>query len=269
MTNALVSRGEGVRGSLFPRIPTFVSPVYLVACVLFLGCAGVVPLPTRTKGPAGAEAAQKVDVEFIRVGQTSRAEVLEKLKWADVGVQSDNFFLGRWSTSTFGTFVVVAGLPAEGYGAARRHWAVHNALVEFDDKSVVKRYAVFGDTSLVSELSRLAAQEKTVDLAAPKEISVEHLSSAHASRGGFQPAKIILSRDFFEFKEDEKERHNFKIALAKVTRVGPPPSGGSDATYIRLLIHFAQKTKAGKVMEIRITVPDLTLLLKFLAQNQT
>jgi hypothetical protein len=139
--------------------------------LLLSGCAGVVSLSSRTKTPAHQEINQKVSAKFIVAGQTTKADVLANLKPVDAGVESDRFFLGRWSTSNKGGWIFLRGYSSCA-GGSSRPWKNTNALVEFDDHDVVARYAVFGDGSVVARLSALAAQEKPVGFDPPRELQV-------------------------------------------------------------------------------------------------
>jgi hypothetical protein len=56
----------------------------LLLCVTLTGCIGATPLPKRTRTPEGTEV-KDVDLTFIHPGQTTRAEVREKLKLLDTG----------------------------------------------------------------------------------------------------------------------------------------------------------------------------------------
>ena len=68
-------------------------------CAILLGCIGATPLHKRTRTPEGT-VVRDIDLSFLHPGQTTRAEVKEKLKLIDTGYQGDHFFLGRWSSST-------------------------------------------------------------------------------------------------------------------------------------------------------------------------
>jgi hypothetical protein len=242
----------------------------LAACAISIGCvAGVVPLPTRTRGATGEEAKQHLRPDFIRPGHTSRAEVTEKLAWADAGLGADNFFLARWSKSNWGTFEafldpLTQSTSHPGGGAGQRHWEMYNALVEFDDQGVVKQSTVFGDSSLVKELSLIVVREKPADFSEPQKIWVDHYwhRTLHA-------ATIILSKGNFEVQENGNKGHNFQIASKKVVSLESQTAGGNvDLQRMHELIHFAEKTEAGTQMSVRISVQDLLVLLKFLAQDQ-
>src|SRR5713226_4051618 len=112
-----------------------ISIVLLLLCLLMPGCAGVTRVPERARTPQGSE--KKIDLSFMQPGQTTRAEVAEKLKQVDTGFQSDHFFLGRWNSSKWGGWIAAVGLGTSAGGAAR-FWHDVNLLLEFDDKGTLK-----------------------------------------------------------------------------------------------------------------------------------
>jgi hypothetical protein len=232
------------------------------ACPLLSSCAGVVPMSTHTQTSSNQEIKQKIKTNFVVPGQTTKADVLANLKLVDTGVESDTFFLARWSSSNTGGWLFLCGY-IDCVGGTSRLWKTTNALVEFDDHNLVTRYAVFSDGSLVAKLSPLAAQEKIVSFDVPREIQVEHISHVNEERY----ATLILASDTFEVRESGKKASNFQINRAAVTgvRVGRYGSGQFPRTVAR--INFREKTKTGNSLLVRLSVPDLFLLLEFCNQH--
>jgi hypothetical protein len=70
-------------------------------------------VPTKTISVSGATG-KKLDLEFIKVGATTREEVGQKLGWVDAGIKDDKLFLGHWADSSW----VVAWAAGGGYSAA-------------------------------------------------------------------------------------------------------------------------------------------------------
>src|SRR5258706_2492798 len=116
------------------------SALPLLLCLTLPGCMGVTRLPARVRTPQGSQ--KPLDLSFLQTGQTTRAEVIEKLKLIDTGFQSDHFFLGRWNSSEWGGLVFAVGL-GNSTGSAARFWHDVNLLVEFDEKATVKSYVSF------------------------------------------------------------------------------------------------------------------------------
>jgi hypothetical protein len=241
----------------------------MAAGLLLSGCAGVTPLPTRTKTPANEVLKQKVSANFIVAGQTTKAEVLAKLSSVDAEVEGDQFFLARWSSSNKGGWFFLCG-NANCVGNAARLWKTANALVEFDDQDLVARYAVFGDGSLVARLSPLAAKQMTVDFDHPQTlyVQIENLQYGGTS------ATLILGRDTFELRGTEytrgirhptKRSADFETNRAAVANVRIRVGGVFPL--IPLQIRFNEKTRIGKKMNVQMSVPDLFLLLEYLNQR--
>lgn len=241
--------------------------VALVVAALSLcqGCL-VVPVraPTRTNGLAGK--IEKINLDFLQAGKTTRQEVTEKLGETDTSVKEDRFFLGRWATSKWGVLWMVSG----GYNAAggwNRGWARHNVLIAFDENNLVQQFRQFPDEDLVRQLSAWVAEGhgQPLDLSAPIELPVEH---RHGSGVGF-PGTLVLSSDSFEFRENEK--HNFKISPQQIRDIQLTSVGHgdkSDPRYLNETIHFTQKNNVGGKMTIHVDVPTVMTLVKYLAQTR-
>jgi len=239
-----------------------------MAAGLLSGCAGITPLPTHTKTPTNEELKQKVSAKFILPGQTTKADVLTNLQSFDAGIDNNQFFLARWSSSNKGGWIFLCGYYSC-VGDASRLWKTTNALVEFDDQDLVTRYAVFGDGSLVSKLSPLAAQEKAaVSFDPPREVRIEHL------KGAWNPATLVLGKDTFALRESVVHRGlrhsststlDFQINRAAVENVQIGLAGAFPEVHAQ--IHFREKTKTGEMMSVQMSVSDLFLVLEFLSQN--
>ena len=193
------------------RIP---ATSYAIGCLLLSGCAGVVPLPTHTETPAQVQIKEKVTAKFVVPGQTTKGEVLAKLSSVDSGISDDQFFLARWSSSNKVGFALLCGYISC-MGGGSRLWKTSNALLEFDDHNLVKRYSVFGDNALVTKLSPLAAQEQNMKFDDLREIQAEDIGHYNVI-----PATIILVRNTFELRESRKDDgRSYQIERNMVRRI--------------------------------------------------
>ena len=257
---------------LLSGVSRFIRSGTYVACVaaglLLSSCAGITPLPTRTKTPEYGELKQKVSANFIVPGQTTRADVVTNLKSVDAGMENNQFFLARWSSSNKGGWLFLCGYT-NCVGGASRLWKTANALVEFDDADLVVRSAVFGDGSLVAKLSPLAAQHEAISFDPPQEIHVDHLKAAV-----WNPATLVLGKDTLALRESvfhQGLRHSststldFQINRTAVENVRTGLGSIFPAVHVR--IHFSEKTKVGRLMNVQMSVSDLFLLLEFLNQH--
>ncbi len=251
----------------------FRTPATVAMCVALVAaatslCQGclVVPVraPTRTNGNSGAM--EKISVDFLQSGKTTRDEVTAKLAGTDTGIRDKQLFVGRWATSKWGVLWMIAGNNS-GAGGWNRGWARHNVLISFDDQNIVQQFRQFSDEDLVKQLSAWVAEGRCqpLDFSAPMEVPVDH---RHGSGAGF-PGTLILTNDSFEFRENEK--HNFKIPPQQILDIQLTSIGHgdkSDPRYLNETIHFTQKTNIGGKMTIRADVPTIMTLVKYVAQTR-
>ena len=241
----------------------------VAAGFLCQGCL-MLPLraPTRTNGNSGAM--QKINLDFIQSGKTTRDEVTAKLGSTDTGIRDKQLFVGRWASSKWGVLWVVGG----GYSAAggwNRGWARHNVLIAFDENNVVQQFRQFSDDELVSQLSASVAQGQgePLDLSAPIELPVEHRHSSGRTSGG----TFILGADSFSYREEDGAgKQNFTVSPKQIKDLSLTSIGQgdkSDPRYMNQTIHFAEKTKAGGSMTVRVSVPEVLVLVKYLAQKRS
>ncbi len=246
-------------------------PVVLL-CSTLLGCIGATPLPQRIKTVQGPEL-KHLDMTFLQAGQTQRAEVLEKLAAIDAQVDSRKFFVGRWSTSKWGTWVILCGYISCAGGAGRL-WSVANLLIEFDGDRV-KTFEVFPDHELAGRLAVVAASDDPIDFTQPREITLLPAPGSSGQSAVYPCGKITLSKDAFDFAEGcgAKKPRDFTIEHSKVLRVTTPRFSAVDAQASSPVIHFQEKVKAGTIgsrrqMTVQMSVPDLVVLLKYVGQKQ-
>lgn len=272
-TTSPPARGmRGIRASLAGRITL---PILTSSLFFSQGCVVPMRAPTRSIGPGGAEVKGKIDLGFIQPGKTSRDEVIQKLSWMNRDIKDQRFFLGRWSSSSWGTDSVVAlpALAGVGYEKWDRHWGAHNVLVEFDDKDVVKRYRVFPDSELVRELSARVAENPgpPLDLSKPIKVSIQHLYGPKKSSFG----EFLLGTDSFSYREDGDEpKHDFQISPKEIQKFRLAGSRIQDDAHYSShqwsdqMIYFTRRTAVGQKMTIRLRVGDLMLLVKYLSQTK-
>ena len=265
-TSPPTRRMRGTRASLVVRITLLI----MTSSLLFSqGCLVPMRAPTRSIGPGGEEVKGKIDLGFIQAGKTSRDEVIEKLSWMNRGLKDQRFFLGRWSSSSWGTdFMVPLGLSGAGYESWNRHWGTHNVLVEFDVKDVVKRYRVFPDSELVQELFARVAENRgpLLDLSTPIKISIQHLYGRKKHSDG----EFLLGADSFSYHENaDNLKHDFQISPKEIQKFHLAGSRTQDdVQYSDQTIFFTKRTAVGQKMTMRLRVADLMLLVKYLSQTK-
>jgi hypothetical protein len=207
------------------------------------------------------ELGTKIDLDFIQIGSTTRQEVVKKLLEIDTGLKHERLFWGRWATSSWQIVYGAMGTSGGGGGGSSRAWEGRNAMIEFDEKGFVKAYRVVPDKSVVKELTSWVAREASSEFPTPVEITVLH---RHALTSSYNLSKLTLTEDFFEFQELKDGSHNFRIAPEKVKRVRMARREDPDPAYFISSIHLREKTKAGRKITVKIAIPSLIVLLKYL-----
>ncbi len=254
---------------IFERAKTLFALICVFLCSLCVSCIIFpVRVPTRTKTPLSTERKTKIKVNFIQVGSTSRADVLNNLGWINTGIQEENFFWGRWTSSAW-RWVWAVGAGGGGALGSNRVWGSHNLLVEFDEKGLVKSYSVFNDGAILKRLCATLTQRmrEPLNLSPPIEIQVQH---RHAREAQYEPAKLILDKESFEFKEFTKKSHSFEISPAKITRFSHAstfvrdPSSNASIIYS---VHFGVKTNAGKKITLALGPKALMVLARYFVQT--
>jgi hypothetical protein len=236
-------------------------------CAVFTACIGATPSPKRTRTATGTETK---DISFIHPGQTTRAEVKEKLKLIDTGYEGEHFFLGRWSSSTWGGWFVLAGYY-NGVAGGGRVWKSGNLLVQFDAAGLVTSSTPFEDAKAVPLLAPVAA-DTPLQLTPPLELQVKYWKTKAANER-FE-ARIVLSASTFDFEEmgEQKKRHKFAVPAQDLLRVETPitlriPDPALTAQRLR----FSRDLKklggsSGKDLNLQLTLPQLVTLMSYASQ---
>jgi len=243
-----------------------------VLCAYCAGCIAVpVRVPTKTVSVSG-EKGKAIDLEFIKVGATTREDVGQKLGWVDTGITDDKLFVGRWAQSSWG----VAWAAGGGYSATggwNRAWKTHNLVVDFDEKGVVQRMWLVPDRDVVSTLSEwvFTNPSRLLDLSAPIEAPIEYIHSGKHFLG-----TLVLSKDDLRFLEDRdkgsKVAYDFKTSPENISHLSFGNWVASDAAHpenIVVAIHFRRKTAVGSKLPARMDLPTMMILIKYMRQTQS
>ncbi len=237
--------------------------ISLLALLWATGLAGCIAVPmrapTRTIGTLGREG--NADLNFLKRGATTRSQVEEKLEWTDTGFKDDQAFFGRWIGSSWTVLWGVGGGYSGDVGSDRQ-WTLHNVLIEFDEKSVVKNYREFPDEVLVPEISKWAQRRSAPAPSLPVTLKVKH---RHGS-GAYEDGELVLRDDSVAFHEATAQ-HDFLIERKKVVRVaaaGKLRKGDADPSFTNQVIYFTEQTTMGNHMTVRMEIPILVVLLEYL-----
>jgi hypothetical protein len=258
-----------------------------LACAFLSGCvAAPMRVPTKTRNVSG-EVGKKLDLTFIQVGTTTREEVGQKLGWIDAGVKGNRIFVGRWADSSWGVVWAVAGYT-NAVGGWNRGWTTHTVVLDFDEKGVVRQMSVVPDKDILSTLSKPVSEDSSgsLDLSTPIKLPVEHIRSSKHFMGTLE-----LGRDAFVFLQDRetspKEVYDFRILPAGIgyltmghgvplegwvssecrTCTGTIPPSVSPGNVV-VTIHFKRSTSVGSKMNVRVDLPTVITLIRYIAQTR-
>jgi hypothetical protein len=209
------------------------------ALLVASGCAVVpVRVPSQTKDISGEP--QKLDFTFLKSGSTKRDEVTNNLAVIDTRVKGNNFFWGRWESSTWG-YGVVGFVPPQG----GRYWGTHNVLIQFDQDGIVRNWVVVDDRNLGQQLDLFdpGAADSPLDLSARIRTKAQWLGSG--SEGAeLKPADIVLSAESFEYDiYDFRTASSYKLETprANILKIAPTP-GAFDVGPFFERTHFTRPT---------------------------
>jgi len=242
----------------------------LLLCAVLLGCIGATPLPRRTRTASGTEL-KKVDISFIQPGLTTREEVREKLKVIETGLEGDHYFIGRWSSSTWGGWIILVGGTCCGSEiGGGRVWQTGNLLVEFDEQGIVGRVEPFDDGKALKMLAPVA-EETPLKLDPPLEMAVNYWKNGST----VVPAKIVLSKEKLDFEElgTQKKKQVFSVPAKDLRKVAHSyVYSGTDATLLGDRIECAHDLKKrggphGKDINLQLTLPQLVTLMRYVSET--
>jgi outer membrane protein assembly factor BamE (lipoprotein component of BamABCDE complex) len=109
--------------------------VLAVLLLLFAGCL-LIPIPEHAREHSQREPIEEDSLQFMKVGSTTREEVLLNLGDPDL-FSRDSEFKYRWETESAFMGVDIAG------GSGRYDfYHVYELVVEFDDNGLVKGFEI-------------------------------------------------------------------------------------------------------------------------------
>ncbi len=252
--------------SIKPHAQSGLCASVLSLCLLTTGCLMPLPGSKEIEGAAGAPEKKKIDLTFLKTGQTSRDEVLDKLGWANAWIKNRRLFLGRWVSSREWIWFAGSYTGAEG-GSGRVKGGMHDLLIEFDEEGLVQQVREMPDSRLVQELHAwmVQAQEPPLDLSRAVEIEIlRHHGNS------FESSRLTLTRDLFLFHEPGNVKHDFRIAPEKIASVTSRGAlnKAQELYDVGGTIYFKEKTAAGDKITFELAPSDLLVLVKYLQQVQ-
>jgi len=234
----------------------------LILLILFTTASClIVPVPATRKDVGSNNLQGSTSTDFIRVGETPRTEVLEKLGWLKIGPENPKIFWGRWITSAsamaFGT--------VSGSGDVNRMWGARNLIVEFDENGRVSNLRTFDDPELPKEVAAWTKRSgEKLDLTQPLRLNIRH---RHAWQKGDErvAAQLSLGAEQLDFSEGAGS-HNFSVAPSnlKILKLAGFFAQIPKVETINITLDFRKKTRAGDHLALEMQWADLVTLLRYI-----
>ena len=249
----------------------FISSVSLaVLCACVLCCVVPVRTPVKSKNVSG-QTGKELDLEFIKVGTTTREEIDQKLGWIDAGLKDDKIFLGRWADSSWGV-AWATGYMQPATAGWNRVWSIHNLALYLDEKGIVQQKFLIPDAEIINTLTVLTLRDpgRSLDLSVPIEVPVEYVRSTTHIAG-----TLVLSKDEFMFlgrrETGAKLAYDFKTSPQNIRHLGMGKRAASDSgnpENVGVKIHFKQHVSVGNEMTVQMNLPATMTLLIYTEQIQ-
>lgn len=240
-----------------------------VACVSLLAAGCLLALPVRAPTRTTDASTNPIDLTFLKIGATTRDQVVKNLGSIDTGIKQEDFFWGRLrisNSAVVGTLYNDKG----GLSVRERTWGVKNLFVDFDQRGIVKSWTLAGDGKLLEQLDLLTnAATATLDLSSPATVnSVRYWLPQNGAPNGGMTAYASLT-----LRYDSLECFGVTIARSELRKIALSISTETD--HLSLQMFFAQpidfrKTPLRKrTHQVALTVDPATLLLLRRYQKQT
>src|SRR5690242_18829969 len=205
----------------------------LVATTMFLSAAAgciVIPHP-RDVAVAGGRQTKKPRLAFLKVGSTTRDDVLRIIGPFDSDASDGPFLWARWQQVK----VQVEWFAASYGGAAGgsdRVWKIVNLLALFDEQGQLTTLRVCSEGDLMECLCRVRVQMPP-GVPTPQALLV---AANHESRFHHAQGRVIVEDGRLAFEERKDARHNFSVPLSEM--LAPTLHHGSSAEFLHLRLHF-------------------------------
>lgn len=235
----------------------------LLPSITFLaltGCiVGVSPMVKRERGIKGQQLAENsFDPLSVKVGATTRNEVLDKLSVINTGLDTPHFFWGRWATSKWG-YVFAAGGPGAGVGDNGRIWDIHNLLVTFDEHGVTQETQLMDDgLPLWREIIKQSKSMPPIEMSTPISLKFNYYGD-DIDIVTFSANLVNVEREYGKVKT-----WTFfpdKIRRLSHTLPNDPRNHPGRSCHV---LHLSEQTPIGKKIIFCADAPDLFAAFRYL-----
>jgi hypothetical protein len=204
---------------------------------------------------------------FIKRGQTNRQEVLQRLGWADAGLNENRLFWGRWSESSSG-LSSVSGLASlnSAISPNRKVDTISNLLVEFDESGVVVGSEKVKDKDIIRELNAWSQRsgQKTVYASALNQNS-SYQAKRKGWRSGLSFGSMRMRPNGVEFR-DGTTGLIFRVPYYNIVSLKLNQKGGVRP---KVVFELSENTIWGHNIEVSINPQDILTFLRYLAFKST
>jgi hypothetical protein len=212
----------------------------------------------RQRGISGQQlATNSFDPLSVKIGATTRIEILDKLSVINTGLDTPHFFWGRWATSTWG-YMYMAGGPTAAVGDNGRIWRISNLLVTFDENGITQKAQLMDDgPPLWREIIKQSKSMQPIEMSTPISLEFNFLSQTH--RVTFLSNSVEVERPFgkvrtWTFAPDKIRRLSHTLPNDK------PNHPGSSCH----VLHLSEQTPIGKKITFCADAPDLFATFRYL-----
>lgn len=185
---------------------------------------------------------------FVRNGQTSRSEVVERLKAFDTEASTADFFWARWEQFR---------LPK----VRNTRPAAQNFFVEFGSDGIATSWGLYSDAEVLDKLWRAAIPSENINVV--HFIKAWYWNSAGYLKGRPTQGAVTIEKGQVWFEDSGNAGRGFRIPLALLTRITSEDESSDEALHLSL--RFADAAKPVRRIKIEaspIHVIQLMTLLK-------
>jgi hypothetical protein len=223
-------------------------------CLIVMSC---VPIPVKeVRGPSGPTKSR--DYSFIKEGETTRREVINKLGWMEIDIMEPGLFWGRWSDSGV---VWIGGGPQVG-GGAIRPWNTHNLFVEFDAREIVTSSRIIEESRINSELLSLWKRSGKRLLSRNSIMSIDVSLYMSDGSGRATEGTLRWTGNAFELWAGLT-----RILMADILHMQCLPKGTENPAFLMQTIGYREGLKMPKSILISMPASNLLKLLKYVATS--
>jgi len=218
-------------------------------------CAFIFPVPTARHTPKNAGTRAELEnrsLESLRIGSTTREEVLWKFGEPDAYSADERYLLYRWLSVAGYAYYVDAYAEDD---VIRMGVQRHDMLLEFDERNLLVRY---GDIeTLVTEP---IGDDTPVNTTLPQELSVLHRRPASKH---WTQAILLLQENLVTLRDEIGPRDIRPAAIVRLAHK-PDDHGLWFAGWLTYHLRYENEPDGIDTIRLQVNVLDVPRLAKYL-----